>query len=135
VRGQLWDAWSQGHLRTACVVMSNPPVQDAAQVMRRQWYKKVQALSPQHTEESLAEGIRLRSLWWRFHDSEPQVADALVKLWGEDAVPVMDQEALGVVTWERFAQLLERPLGCRMRGHIDVEETARGMLHQHKHVE
>lgn len=40
------------------------------------------------------------------HDPEPQVADASVELLGEDAVPVMDQEAIRVVTWERFAQLL-----------------------------
>ena len=53
---------------------------------------KIHALPPQRTNEPLAERIRLRALWRRFQDSEPQVADALVKLLGENAVAIMEQK-------------------------------------------
>jgi hypothetical protein len=35
-------------------------------------------------------------------------------------VSVMDEEAITMVAGNRFPQLLERPLRCWMRGHIDV---------------
>jgi hypothetical protein len=59
----------------------------------------------------------------------------LVELLGENAVPVMQQEAAAMVSGDGFAQLLERPLGCGMGGHIAVENAARGVLHHDKHVE
>ena len=88
-----------------------------------QWNHKVQALPPQRADEPLAEGIRLRALRRRFEHLQAQVTYMLVKLRGENAVPVMDQKTVAMVGWQRFAQLLERPsavgwavtLQCRIR--------------------
>src|SRR5262249_21685122 len=64
-----------------------------------------------------------------------QVTDTLVKLRGENAVPVVQEKTVAMVSRNGFTQLLECPGGRGMRGHIHVEDTARGMFHQHKHVE
>jgi hypothetical protein len=37
------------------------------------------------------------------------VTDALVKLWRENAVAVMEKETVDVVGWHRFPQLLHGP--------------------------
>ena len=97
--------------------------------------QKVQAFPPQRADEPLAERIGLRTLRRRFEHPESQVAYALVELLREDAVAVMDEEAVGMVRWNRFAQLLQRPRGRGMRRHIGMEDAAGGMFHDHKHVE
>ena len=54
---------------------------------------------------------------------------------GEDAVPVVDQELVAVVNRGGFAQLLQRPLSGGVRGHIGVQDAARVMFHDHKHIQ
>ncbi len=71
-----------------------------------QWNHKVHAFLPQRADKSLAEGIRLGTLRWRFQDPQSHVAYVLVELMRENAVAVMDQEAVGVVRWDCFVHLL-----------------------------
>ena len=40
-----------------------------------------------------------------------------------------------MVRWDRFAQLLQRPWGRGMRRHIDMQDPAGGVFHDHKDVE
>ena len=47
----------------------------------------------------------------------------------------MNQEAIRVIGWKRFAELLHGPLRSRMRRDIDVKESAARILNDHKHVE
>jgi hypothetical protein len=77
----------------------------------------------------------LGTLWWGFHDAQTQVAYALVELRRENAVRVMEQEAIGMLGRNSFAQLLERPWRCGMGRYLDVEDTPCGMFHEHKYVE
>ena len=74
----------------------------------QQLREQVQETS-QRADEPLADGVGLRALWRCFQDPQPQMAHLLIELWGEDAVPIMDQEAVGVVRWDRVAQLLQGP--------------------------
>lgn len=76
-----------------------------------QWNDKVQTLPSQRAQEPFAQRVRLRCLWRRFQHPQPQAVDALVELLGENTVPVMQQKAVRVVSRNRFAQLLERPVG------------------------
>jgi hypothetical protein len=46
------------------------------------------------------------------------IPDTLVNFFGENRIPVMDQEAIGVIGRNRFAQLLQRPLSRGMRRDI-----------------
>ena len=50
--------------------------------------------------------MRLRALWRRFHDSQRQVAEALVEPLGENAVVVMEQKVVTMVSRHGLPQLL-----------------------------
>ena len=115
--------------------MRYPLREDAPQVVCRQGNQVIQAFSPQRAQQPLAERVRLGTLGWRFQDPESEVLYAAVKLRREDAIAIMDEEAIAMVRWDRFAQLLQCPGGCGMRGHIDMQNPACGVFHQHKHVE
>jgi hypothetical protein len=104
-------------------------------VVFRQGDHKVHTLPPQRAQEPLTEGIGLGTPRRCFQDPETQVPHLLIELLGEDAVPVMDQEAVAVVSWDRFAQLLHRPVGCWVLGHMDMQDSAAGVFHHHKHIE
>jgi hypothetical protein len=132
---RLWNAGPQGHMRTAMGIMRYPCGQKTLHMVCRQRDYKVQAFPPQRTDEPLAEGIGLGALWWRFEDSQAQVSNMLVKLRGENAVPIMQEETVSVISWDGFAQLLQYPLGSGMCRHMTVEYAARRMFHHDKDVE
>jgi hypothetical protein len=96
-------------MRTTCIVILHPCFQQTLQVTFGQWNQKVQTFLSQRTNEPLAERIGLGTLRWRLQDPEPQMAYATIELCGENAVPVMNEEAIPMVRGHRFAQLLERP--------------------------
>ena len=104
-------------------------------MVRRQRDHQVQAFPPQRPDEPLAEGIGLGTLRWCFKDSQAQVTDMLVKLRGENAVPIMQEETVGVIRGDGFAQLLQCPLRRGMCCHIGMEDAARGMFHDDKYIE
>ena len=60
---------------------------------------------------------------------------AFVELRGENAVPVMDQKAIRMIGWDRFAQLLERPLGRRGCRDLAVQDTTGRVFHNDEHIE
>jgi hypothetical protein len=96
---------------------------------------EIQAFPPQHADEPLTEGIRLRTLGRGFQHPKSQVAYAVVERRREDTISVMDEETIGMVRWNRFTQLLQRPVRGGMRSYTDVEETAGHVFHEHKNVE
>ena len=59
----------------------------------------------------------------------------LVELRREDAIAIMEEEAIAMVRWDRFAQLLQCPGGRGMCRHIDMQDPACRVFHEHKHVE
>jgi hypothetical protein len=81
-------------------------VQQTSQVINSPAHDGSHALLPQRTHEPLAEPMRLRALWRRFYDSQPQVAEALVEPLGENAVVVMEQKVVTMVSRHGLPQLL-----------------------------
>src|SRR5919109_4569090 len=100
-----------------------------------QWNEAIETFPPQRADEPLAERIGLRRPHRRLEHPQAQVTDALVKLWREDAIAVMNQESVGMVSGNRCAQLLEGPRRCRMRRDMGMQDAARGMFHDDEHVE
>ena len=47
---------------------------------------------------------------------------------------MVEDKAVGMVRRYSFAQLLEGPGGGWMRGHVEVNNSARGVFHDHQHV-
>jgi hypothetical protein len=78
--------------------MGYPGGQETLHMACRQWDHKVQAFPPQRADESFAEGIGLGTLRWCFEDSQAQTTDMLVKLRGENAVPIMQEETVASIT-------------------------------------
>src|SRR5215831_1952314 len=118
----------------AGIVMGDPCREQTPQVVLCEGKHEVYTLSPQRAEKPLADGIRLRTGRWRFQHPEPEVVGALVELRGENAVPIMQQKAIGVVSRDRFTQLLQRPRRRRVRRDIGVQHAAGRMFHHDKHI-
>ena len=66
---------------------------------------------------------------------QPHVAHTLIDLFGENGIAVVEQEAIAVIGWNGFAELLRGPLGCRMCRDTDVKKSATLMLDDHKDIE
>jgi hypothetical protein len=132
---RLGNTRPQGHVRAPGIVMRDPLREDASQVAVRQGNQVIQAFPSQCANEPFTKGVCLRTSWWRFQHPQPEVVDRLVKLRGENAITVMDEEAIGMVRRDRFAQLLERPVCCGMRGHIGMEDPARRVFHDDKDLQ
>jgi hypothetical protein len=97
--------------------------------------QKVQALPPERAQQSLAESIRLGTSHWSFEGSHSQVAYTPVELLGEDRIAIMDEETVRLIRWDRFTQLLERPLSRGMRGRVGMQNPTSRVFHDHKDVE
>ena len=89
--------------------MLDPFRQKPSQVVFRQGDHEIHAFLPERAQQPLTQCVGLGTLGRRFENLEPQMADVLVELRGENAVAVMQQEVVAVVRWYGFAQLLERP--------------------------
>src|SRR5262245_20988515 len=63
------------------------------------------------------------------------MAYALVQSPGENAVSIMEQEAVCVICRNRFAKLLEGPLRRGMRRDTDVQQSAAAVFDNDKNVE
>lgn len=66
---------------------------------------------------------------------QPHVAHTLIDLFGENGIPVVDQDAIAVIGWNGFAELLRGPLSSRMRRDMGVKQSATLMLDDHKDIE
>jgi hypothetical protein len=94
---RLRNAWSQGHVRAACVVMLDPLLQQASQLVLRHQNHTVQTLTPQRPKDAFADGVGLWSPGRHFQHLQSQVAYTALEVLGENTVPVMHQEAVAMV--------------------------------------
>jgi hypothetical protein len=69
-RGRLRDTWSQGHMRTALMIMSYPCVQHMSQVVLSEGNQKVQTLPPERAQQPFTQGIRLGTAHRGFEHSQ-----------------------------------------------------------------
>jgi len=104
-------------------------------VVLRQREQKIYTLPPECPHESLTERICLRTVRGRFEYLELEIPHAPIKLVRENTIPVMEEEAIGVVSRERFTQLLQRPWGRGMCRYVRMQNPACGMFHEYEHVE
>jgi hypothetical protein len=115
--------------------MAYPALQKPSQVGIREGNHEVQTFSPKRPEYPFTDRIGHGRPYWRLEDVEAQMPYALVKGRRENAVAVMDEEAVAVIGRYRFAQLLQGPLCRGMCRDVDMEQSAAGVLNDHKDVE
>ena len=71
--------------------------------------QEVQTLATKAAAQSLAYGVRLRGSYRCPQNPYSQTGKTSVNRLREDAVPIMEDEAVGMATRERFPELLQRP--------------------------
>ena len=87
--GWLRDARSQRHMRTPGIVILHPCCQKMTEMVYGQWNHQGHTFLPQRADEPLTESMGLGTLRWRFEDAQAHVTDMLVKLRGENTIPVV----------------------------------------------
>jgi hypothetical protein len=98
-----------------------------------QWNNPIEALPPKGPDESFAERIRLRAPHGCCADLKVEVRERVIESGRKDCI-VVEDKAVGMVRRYSFAQLLEGPGGGSMRGHVEVNNSARSVFHDHQQV-
>ena len=71
--------------------------------------QEVETFATEAATQSLADRVRLWGSYWRPQNSYAQIPKTLVDLLSEDTVPIVDDEAIGMIARQRFPELLQRP--------------------------
>lgn len=97
--------------------------------------QEVQRFATKAPAQSLAHRVRLGGSHWRPQNSHPQVRETLVDVLSEDAVAIVDQEAVVMVARQRLPELLKRPFRGGMGSYVLVDNLAGSDLYDDKDVE
>ena len=97
--------------------------------------QEVETFATEAAAQSLAYRVRLWGSHWRSQNPYAQIPKTLVDLLSEDTVPIVDDEAIGMITRQRFPELLQRPFRRGMASDIVVENPPRFDLHDDEDVE
>jgi hypothetical protein len=89
-------------VQAAFVVMAYPLCEDTLHIVCRQGNQVIQAFPPPRADEPLTQGVGSGTLGRCFEDPESKVVYVLVKLLGENAVAVMQEEAVAMVSGDGF---------------------------------
>jgi hypothetical protein len=84
-------------MRAARVVVSHPVLENPSQVIFRQGNDAVQSFAPEGPQDPLTDGIGLWTVRRCLQHTQGQGAYAPVQGLGEDAVAVMEQEAIVMI--------------------------------------
>ena len=120
-----WYARAKAHVRPFVIVVVNPQLKGAPEMPLTQRNKKVQTLSTHRAHKALAYRVCFWSPQGCSQNSDAHVRHGLVQFLREDAVPIVDHEAVRMAARQGFTKLLERPLGCRMRRDVVMKDLAR----------
>jgi hypothetical protein len=93
---------------------------------------EVETVSSQSSNNAFTDDIRHGRPHGRFEHAQTHMTHPLIHVGGENGVTVMNQYAVRVIDRDRFPELLHGPLRSRMRGDIDMHQSAAGMLDDDK---
>src|SRR6516162_5850823 len=86
-----------------------------------EWNQQVETFAAKAAAESLAHRVRLLGPHWRTQNPYTQIGKTLVDIRREDAVPIVDDEAVRMIARQRFLELLQRPFRRGMGRGVEVE--------------
>jgi hypothetical protein len=96
--------------------------QDAAPVPLVQDQDVVETFAPDRANETFREGILPRTVGGGQHLPDPHAGDGLPEQLVVDGVGIAEEVRRRGVIGERLGDLLGRPAGGGMRGHVEVED-------------
>src|SRR5215469_7130696 len=94
-------------MRPAPVIVDGPISNSPLQMTFVEWHQEIQTFATKAPAHSLAHGIRLGGSHRRSQNSYPQVGESLVDFLREDAIPIVNEEAVGMIARQRFPELLQ----------------------------
>src|SRR5215469_13074616 len=97
--------------------------------------QEVETFTTQAAAQSLAHRVCLGGSHRCPLNSNTQVRETLVELMSEDAIAIVDDEAIGMVTRQRFPELLQCPFRRGMGRGVEVENLAGSNLHDDENIE
>lgn len=98
------------------------------------WDEKVEALAPDGSDQPFTIRIRFGCPDGRFQDPDAETLQLGIA-GRENRIAVVDGESVRMIKRHELAELLNRPLGSRMVGHVGVENAPRTDLHRDKDVQ
>src|SRR5215472_6286179 len=122
-------------MRPPAVIVDCPIPNRHLQMAFVEWNQEVETFATKAAAESYAHRVRLGSPHRCTQNSYTQVRETLVDFFSEDAISIVDDEAVGMVAWQRFPELLQRPFGRGMGGDVVVENPAGSDLYDDEDVE
>src|SRR5215471_10027554 len=122
-------------MRPAPVIVDGPIPNSPLQMTFVEGNQEIQTFATKAPAQSLAHGVRLGGSHRRPQNSYPQVGESLVDFLCEDAIAIMDEEAVGMTARQRFPELLERPFRRGMGRYVLVDNPAGSDLHDQEDVE
>jgi hypothetical protein len=95
----------------------------------------IQALTTDRADQPLAERARLRATHRRFQYSQPHCLNRAVDRRSIDAVAVVNEKSLRLITRDDRAELLHSPFGRGVRRHIPMHDPTRADFKDGKDVQ
>jgi hypothetical protein len=99
--------------------------------------EEIKTFPSNRAHEPFTKRIRLRRPKRSPQDDDTQRLQGAIQFRRVDAVPVVENEPVGLLTRDDLSKLLDRPSCGRVIGHVAVSNLACSYLHLHyyKHVE
>ena len=110
VRHGLRQTGAQCRMRPSAVIVDCPIPNSHLQMALVEGDQEVQTLATKAAAQSLAYGVRLRGSYRCPQNPYSQTGKTLVNRLREDAIPIVDDEAVGMVARQRFPELLQAPV-------------------------
>src|SRR5438046_6471558 len=104
--------------------MRDPLSEDAAEVTLVEQNHPVQALAPNRANHPFAECVRLWRSYGRHEYRQTHRRDRTIDTLGVNAVVIMNEESMQLVAPDHHSELLCRPIGGGMFGHIPVPDSS-----------
>src|ERR1700689_5474083 len=115
--GRLRKPRSQRRMWASAVVVANVLAKYPLQMSCMEWNEKVEALAPDGSDQSFAIRIRLGCANRRFQD--PYAESLQLGITGrENRIAVVDDVSVWMIERQKLAELLNRPFGSGMVGHV-----------------
>jgi len=108
---------------SGAVIIREVACPDAAQVPLAQNEDLVETTAPDRADEPFHDGMLPRALWGRGHFTDAHALDSVPERVAVDLVAIAVEIQRGSVVREGVHDLLRRPVGGGMLGHVEVEDA------------
>lgn len=99
-----------------------------------EWDDIVQAFPADGSNQPFAMSVGGWHMNGRFQHVDAPTLHRVIQTGGEGIVPIMKQKLITFITRKRFPELLPRPFGGWVFGHVEVNETSGSDLERDKYI-